>query len=235
MSSSNGIRIFIGYDSDESVAYAVLAYSIARRAQRAVPLIGALSLSKVQHVLTRPRHPLQSNDFAFARFLVPWLCGYEGWALFMDCDMLCRGDIGELWALRDERYAVQVVKHEHAPQHDVKYLGRAQTRYARKNWSSVMLFNCARCRALTPEYVNSASGLELHQFAWLEDGQIGTLPPEWNHLVGYYPWRPDAKLVHFTEGGPYFERYRQTDYAAEWWAEYHDMVYVTQERKPQWA
>ena len=31
-----------------------------------------------------------------------------------------------------------------------------------------MLMNCRKCTTLTPDYVNKASGLELHQFKWLE-------------------------------------------------------------------
>src|SRR6185503_17813923 len=152
-------------------------------------------------VFRRESNPLQSTQFSFSRFLVPFLCGYEGWALFTDCDMLVLDDIAKLWALRDERYAVQVVKHVHVPKEDVKFLGAVQTRYEKKNWSSVMLMNCAKCTALTPDYVNNASGLELHQFKWLAgDHLIGELPPRWNHLVGFDPPRPDAGLVHFTTG-----------------------------------
>ena len=102
-------------------------------------------------VFDRERSPQQSTEFSFSRFLVPWLQQYQGWAIFMDCDMLCRGDIAELWALRDERYALQCVQHEHVPREDVKFLGALQTRYEKKNWSSLMLFQCQRCQALTPE------------------------------------------------------------------------------------
>jgi len=182
-------------------------------------------------VLTRDRHPLQSSDFSFSRFLTPYLSGYEGWSIFMDCDMLVLEDIAALWALREERYAVMVVKHHHVPKETVKFLGEPQSKYEKKNWSSVILFNNAACRALTPEYVNSASGLELHQFKWLEgDHRIGALPSRWNHLVGYAPRRPDAALVHYTLGGPYFEEYRDCEYADEWWQERDRMLYVERRR-----
>ena len=148
----------------------------------------------------------------------------------VDCDMLVLDDIAKLWRLRDERYAVQVVKHMHVPKEEVKFLGAVQTKYEKKNWSSVMLMNCARCTALTPEYVNRASGLELHQFKWLEgDHLIGDIPRAWNHLVGYDPPRRDASLVHYTIGGPYFEAYRHCEYAAEWFAE-RDAMLAVQER-----
>jgi len=151
------VRIFIGYDPREAVAFSVLAFSIHRRAS--VPVtIAPLMLSQLGRLMTRERHPLQSTDFAFSRFLTPLLSGYTGWSIFTDCDMLVLDDVAELWALRDERYAVQVVKHDHRPREESKFLGAPQTRYEKKNWSSVMLFNNAKCRALTPEYVNRATG-----------------------------------------------------------------------------
>lgn len=224
------IRVFIGYDEREAAAFSVLSYSIQRRA-RAPVAIAPLMLSQLEAagLYRRERNPLQSTDFSFSRFLTPHLCGYEGWAIFMDCDMLVRDDIARLWALRDERYAVQVVKHVHVPREEVKFLGAVQTRYEKKNWSSVMLMNCARCTALTPDYVNRASGLELHQFKWLDgDHLIGALPPEWNHLVGYDAPSPAAKLVHYTIGGPYFSEYRGCEHGDAWWEEREAMLGVTQ-------
>ena len=224
------IRVFIGYDPAEAVAFSVLAHSIHTHASRPVA-ITPIMLSQLTPIHTRPRHQLASTEFSFSRFLTPFLCDYSGWAIFMDCDMLVRADIKELWELRDERYAVQVVKHDHRPEHAVKFLGQPQTRYEKKNWSSVMLFNCARCEALTPEFVNRASGLQLHQFKWLEhDGEIGELPATWNHLVGYDPHDRQAKNLHFTEGGPYFDEYAHCDYADEWRAYQRQMLAVVNRR-----
>jgi len=223
------IRVFIGFDAREDVAFGVLSHSIHARASEPVA-IAPVMLSQLEGVYRRERNPLQSTDFSFSRFLTPYLCGYQGWAIFTDCDMLVLDDIAKLWLLRDERYAVQVVKHVHVPKEEVKFLGAVQTKYEKKNWSSVMLMNCARCTALTPEYVNRASGLELHQFKWLDgDHLIGELPHAWNHLVGFDPPRPDASLVHYTIGGPYFEAYRDCEYAAEWFAE-RDAMLAVQER-----
>lgn len=220
------IRVFIGYDPREAVAYNVLAYSIQARASRAVT-IAPLMLPQLKGILTRERHPLQSTDFSFSRFLTPFLSGYEGWSLLMDCDMLMLEDVATLWQVRDDRYAAMVVKHNHVPRETVKFLGEPQSKYEKKNWSSVILFNNAKCRALTPEYVNKASGLELHQFKWLaSDELIGALPDRWNHLVGYNPPRKDAALVHFTLGGPYFDEYRGCEYAKEWFAERDAMLRV---------
>ena len=221
------INGFIGYDPDEAIAYSVLAYSIQARASQPVS-IAPLMLSQLRALFTRERDPLQSTAFSFSRFLTPYLSGYEGWSVFMDCDMLMLDDIANLWKLRDDRYSVMVVKHNHVPRETVKFLGRTQSKYDKKNWSSVMLFNNARCRALSPEYVNRASGLELHQFKWLgNDGLIGALPERWNHLVGYNPPRPDAALVHYTIGGPYFDAFRECEYSREWFAERDAMLRVT--------
>jgi len=225
------IRVFIGYDDREAAAFGVLSHSIHARATEPVS-IAPLRLTELAGVYKRPRDPLQSTDFSFSRFLTPYLCGYEGWAIFMDCDMLVLDDIAKLWRLRDARYAVQVVKHVHVPKEEVKFLGAVQTKYAKKNWSSVMLMNCGKCMKLTPEYVNAASGLELHQFKWLEgDHLIGEIPSAWNHLVGYDPPRRDASLVHYTIGGPYFEAYRDCEYAREWFAERDAMLRVEQRAK----
>jgi hypothetical protein len=218
------IRVFIGYDSREAVAYSVLAYSIRARASAPVS-IAPLRLGDLKTVLTRERHPLQSTDFSFSRFLTPYLSDYTGWSVFMDCDMLMLRDIDKLWRLRDDRYAVMVVQHDHVPNESVKFLGEPQTTYEKKNWSSVMLFNNARCRALTPDYVNRAPGLELHQFKWLEsEDLIGALPHEWNHLVGYDPPNTNVALVHFTLGGPYFPEHADCEYADEWRAEQDAMT-----------
>lgn len=218
------INIYIGYDPREAVAFSALSHSIHARATQPVS-IAPLMLSQLGAVLTRERHPLQSTDFSFSRFLVPYLSGYAGWSVFMDCDMLVLDDIAKLWDLRDERYAVMVVKHDHVPRETTKFLGEPQTKYEKKNWSSVMLFNNAKCRALTPEYVNTATGLELHQFKWLaDDSLIGGLPDRWNHLVGYDAPRRDAALVHYTLGGPYFGQYKDCEYAEEWRLERDNML-----------
>jgi hypothetical protein len=224
------IKVFIGYDPREAVAYSVLAHSIHARASAPVA-ITPLMLSELTGVLTRERHALQSTDFSFSRFLTPFLSDYTDWSIFMDCDMLVLDDIAKLFALRDDRYAVMVVKHDHVPKEARKFLDQPQTPYQKKNWSSVMLFNNAKCRALTPDYVNTASGLELHQFKWLgDDSLIGEIPSRWNHLVGYHTPRRDASLVHYTLGGPYFEEYRDCEYAAEWRRERQAMLHVDQRK-----
>ena len=220
------IPVFIGYDGRETVALNVLTHSIHARSSQPVT-IAPVMLSQLKVIFQRERHPLQSTDFSFSRFLTPHLSDYTGWSVFMDCDMLMLDDIAKLWALRDERYAAMVIKHEHVPKEERKFLNEPQTKYEKKNWSSVMLFNNARCRALTADYVNTASGLELHQFKWLgDDNLIGALPSRWNHLVGYDAPRQDAALVHYTLGGPYYAEYSDCEYSQEWFAERDAMLHA---------
>lgn len=143
----------------------------------------------------------------------------------MDNDMLVLDDINSLWEMRDDHFAVQCIKHDHISKQQTKFLGEPQTAYDKKNWSSLMVFNNAKCRALSPEYVNNATGLELHQFKWLSnDDLIGDLPNRWNHLVGYDLPDPDVSLVHFTLGGPYYESSSNCEYASEWNNELEDML-----------
>ena len=218
------LQVYIGYDPRESVAFYTLAHSIFARSS--IPLaITPLMRRHLGHLYTRARGPTESTEFSLTRVLVPALAGYRGWSIYMDCDMLCRADIAELVALIEHHHdkAVLVCQHDYVPKTERKFLNQVQTRYARKNWSSLMLFNNERCKALSPEYVNSASGLDLHRFAWIDDALIGTVPLEWNWLVSEYPYRADAKIVHFTRGGPYFDGYRDCDYAGEWFEEFESM------------
>lgn len=210
------LRVFIGFDADETVAFHTLSQSILAHSSVPTAII-PLVRPQLAGAYTRARGRLESTDFSMTRFLVPYLCGYQGWALFMDCDMLMRGDVADLWALRRDEFAVMCVKHQYVPKDETKFLGNAQSQYEKKNWSSVMLMNTDRCRSLTVEYVNTASGLELHQFKWLEsDDLIGSLPPEWNYLVGEGESMDDPELVHFTLGGPYFKGFEDCDFADEW-------------------
>jgi len=222
------IKVFIGYDPREAVAYNVLCHSINVRASEPVS-ITPLKLDQLDGLMWRDRHNLQSSDFSFSRFLVPHLADYKGWALFMDCDMLVLDDLANLWSLRDDKYAVQVVKHDHNPSEETKFLNEPQTKYEKKNWSSVMLLNCAKCGALTPDYVNTASGLELHRFHWLEDEElIGEIPHRWNHLVDYDPELPQSEIsnLHYTTGGPYFDDFADCGYADLWNRERDAMLFA---------
>tara|TARA_R110000823_G_scaffold313358_1_gene440970 strand:+ start:679 stop:1350 length:672 start_codon:yes stop_codon:yes gene_type:complete len=220
------INIFIGYDNKEKVAFNVLSYSILKNSTKPVA-ITPVYLNNIKDDFIRERNQLSSTEFSFSRFVIPHLMNYQGWALFMDCDMLMKADVSELWRLRDDKYAVQVCKHDYVPKTQTKFLGHTQTAYPKKNWSSFMLMNCKKCTQLTPDYVNKASGLELHQFKWLEsDELIGELPIEWNWLADEYEYKEDVKNIHYTEGGPYFKDYKNTDYAIDWFNDYKETTAI---------
>lgn len=198
------IRVFIGWDSRETVAYHVLSHSIITRARQPVTIAPVGNATLPPELWWRDKGPYDSTEFSNARFAVPALCGFEGWALFMDCDMVCLDDLGELWDQRDEQYAVMVRKHQHIPNQATKFLGAPQTRYARKNWSSLMLLNCEHpdTQALTADFINKAAGLDLHGFAWTTEAHIGELVGPWNDLV-LEGRCGSSSLPHFTEGGPW--------------------------------
>lgn len=212
------LRVFIGYDAREAVAYHVLTQSLLEHSTQ--PLAITPLCRAHLPVFTRPETGTEATAFAFTRFLVPWLCEYRGLALFMDCDMLVSADIASLFALAeaDPATAVWCCQHDYTPKDTVKFLGNAQKPYPRKNWSSLLLFRADLCRALTPEYVNVASASDLHRLAWVPDARIGSLPLDWNWLVGEYPPHPHARNYHYTIGGPWFPDYADTDHADAWQA-----------------
>lgn len=246
------MKVFIGYDQREDVAYKVCDFSIKRHTRAMVDvrpmvhkelrkaglfkrpwLVEAETGNLTDLVDGRPF----STDFSHSRFLVPRLCEYRGWALFMDCDMIFTGDIAKLFELADDRYAVMVVKHQHKPSKQVKMDGQQQVRYHRKNWSSFMLMNCAHPanKALTPGYVNMTNGGKMHAFDWLGDeptseNLIGSLPATYNWIDGSSPampapTKPGQKpimpdVIHYTEGGPWFANCYNVKYGDRWIEEY---------------
>ncbi len=219
------IRIFIGYDNRIPVAFQTLAHSLTQRSSTPL-MICPINLNNIKSVFNREMIGVQSTEFSFSRFLTPYLSGYEGWSIFMDNDIIVLDDITELFELRDERYAVMCVKHDHKPCEKKKFMGAVQTSYEKKNWSSVMIFNNAKCKSLTLDYVNKASGLELHQFKWLEsDDLIGDLPQEWNYLADYTEEKLEPKLVHYTIGGPFYPEFKDTEYSTEWFKEFASANY----------
>ena len=203
-------RIFIGWDSRQAESADVLAYSLQRHSS--IPLdVRFLKLSELE--FSRPHDPLQSTEFTYTRFLPPKLCDYEGHALFLDSDMLCLTDIRELAELEMEPYALRVVKHDYNPSNTVKMDGKIQTTYPRKNWSSLMLMNCARLKLWTHEIVQNQTGAYLHRFEDIPDDAIGTVPATWNSLDTR---DSDTCLIHYTNGGPWFEAYRDHPHGAVW-------------------
>jgi len=209
------IPIFIGYDPREAVAYHVCANSIIRHASQPVAIV-PLALNLFQDYTET--HTDGSNQFIYSRFLVPHLMGFKGWAIFIDGDMIVRGDIVELWNLRESDKDVMVVKHDYKTRMTEKYLGSKNEDYPRKNWSSVILWNCANhpIQRLTPEFIEKSTGAELHRFSWINDDRIGELPPEWNWLPDEYGANPDAKLLHYTLGAPCFHEFATANMSDEW-------------------
>lgn len=208
------IPIFVGRDRREPICFHVFASSVARRTDWAVSFTPVAGDRRDG-----------STDFAYARFLVPYLARFDGWAIFADGDMVCRSDIGELWGMRDDRKAVMVAKHDYRTKAAVKMDGQVNRSYQRKNWSSVMLLNCGHVanRILTPAFVARSSGAELHRFAWLHDELIGEIPLEWNWLVGEYERNDQAKLLHYTLGGPWFASHENCDHSQAWFDELGDV------------
>ena len=209
------IPIFVGYDPREAIAFHVCVNSIIRQASRPVAIMPlALNLFK-DYTET---HTDGSNHFIYSRFLVPHLMGYSGHAIFIDGDMIVRGDIVELWEQRSAHHDVQVVKHNYKTRMTEKYLGSKNEDYPRKNWSSVILWNCSSYpnRRLTPEFVEKATGAELHRFTWIDDNRVGELPSEWNWLPDEYGENQNAKLLHYTLGTPCFHEFATTPQGNEW-------------------
>jgi lipopolysaccharide biosynthesis glycosyltransferase len=223
------MKVFVGYDTREDIAYQVCKHSIISKQPEAK--VRPLKQQELRDAgwYTRGIDKLASTEFTFTRFLIPELCNFKGWALFMDCDMILKTDIKELFDQADDRYAVMCVQHDYSPSATTKMDGQTQTIYPRKNWSSVMLFNCGHKgnEKLTQDLVNNpeVTGAYLHRFSWLKDKEIGELSPEWNWLVGHYNEPEDGtpKLIHYTEGGPWFENYRNCDYHQDWKDELYDM------------
>lgn len=211
------MKIFVGYDPREDDAYRVCVFSLKKLNSKLdiIPII-----KDNLKVYDRPVDPLSSTEFTFTRFLVPYLCDYKGWALFCDCDFVWLDDPSNLLSSMSDQSAAMVVKHNFIPKNKLKMDNKDQHRYPRKNWSSMVLWNCAHPsnKALTPDLINTASGQYLHQFRWLQDHEIGEIDKAWNWLVGYYTEPEDGrpKALHYTEGGPWLDEYTNCSYSYVW-------------------
>jgi lipopolysaccharide biosynthesis glycosyltransferase len=214
------MKIFVGYDTREDITYQVCEHSIKQHQPNAEVLPLKMKELREAGLYTRPIDPLSTTEFTFSRFLIPYMTNYTGWAVFCDCDFVWTADVSELFAQADDRYAVMVVKHDYTPPPGVKMDNQKQMPYPRKNWSSMILWNCAHPanRAVTPELVNKETGQYLHRFSWLKDEEIGSVDHSWNWLVGWYkePKDGEPKVLHYTEGGPWFKEYRDCEYNNVW-------------------
>lgn len=225
--------IWIGFDPREAAAFAVARHSISRRMTVRFPIRGVvLPDLQARGLYTRPielrdgimwdtiSDAPMSTQHACARFLVPHLAG-DGWALFCDGDVLALSNLTRIFDGLDPAKAIYCVQHRHEPAGDDKMDGQKQTRYVRKNWSSVMIWNVRHDanKVLTPDVVNSVAGRDLHRFFWLDDELIGELDPAWNFLVGVSDPTINPKIAHFTEGCPDMPGYEDVPFADEWRAE----------------
>ena len=217
------IKLVVGFDQRESVAYHTFCQSIIEHASAPLTFI-PLAINSLKEY--KEVHADGSNDFIYSRFLTPYLNNFEGWAIFADGDMICQGDIKELWNLRDESKALLVVKHNYQTKASKKYLGNVNENYPRKNWSSVILWNCShpKHRILTPEFIAKQPGSYLHRFSWLDDSDIGELPKEWNWLAIEYPENKNAKLIHYTLGTPCFKEYKDSEMASIWYSTFQKTI-----------
>ena len=214
------INLYVGYDEREAIAYHVFCHSVIKNTSIPVK-ITPLVLSQLKEF--NETHHDRSNDFVYSRFLTPYLNEFNGWAIFADGDMICQADLKELIGMADPTKALMVVKHDYQTKASIKYLGNINENYPRKNWSSVILWNCShpKHKILTPEFVSNQTGKFLHRFSWLDDNDIGELPVEWNWLACEYEKNADAKLIHYTLGTPCFKDFRDTD-MAEIWYDYYE-------------
>jgi hypothetical protein len=222
------LKIFVGWDPREDIAWKVCRHSILRRTNpnkvSITPLIQ--SVLRAEGLYNRPIDTKAATEFSLTRFLTPYLAGDGGYAIFVDCDFLFLTDITEVLKEIDPSKAVSVVKHDYQPSETMKMDGCIQHAYPRKNWSSFIVFNCAHpaVRLLTPAVVNSADPAYLHRFGWLADSQIGRIDKGWNYLEGWYPSQyENLKAVHYTLGGPWFEDKQECDFAEEWLTEFSQM------------
>ena len=222
------MKVFVGYDDREDIAYRVCEYSIKRKNKKIKVIPLKQEELKEQNLYWREKDPLSSTAFTFTRFLVPALMDYNGWAIFCDCDFVWMIDPAEIMKFANEKYAVMVVKHDYAPPEGEKMDGQKQLQYPRKNWSSMILWNCNHPsnKNVTPDIVNNETGQYLHRFSWLKDEEIGELACHWNWLVNHHhqPENGIPYAIHYTEGGPWFDNYKHCEYGYHWEMIRNEMV-----------
>ena len=218
------LNVFIGYDKREKIAYHVLSQSIIENSS--VPVsITPIKLENLKKFYNRKKGKKDSTEFSISRFLTPYLSNFKGYSLFLDCDFIVKGDLAELVRIikKNKKYVMWCVKHNHNPKEKIKFLGEKQLNYKKKNWSSFVVYNNSKCKKLTPKFVAKANGLYLHQFKWTKDRLIGSLPKAWNILVGYDKIPKSFKALHFTKGGPYFNKYKNSP-GSKYWHFYKNLL-----------
>ena len=221
------LKIFIGYDSREKIAYHVLSQSIIDNSTIPVT-ITPINLKNIKQFYNRAKAKKHSTEFSISRFLTPYLSNYKGYSLFLDCDFIMLGNVANLLKLvsKDKNKVLWCVKHkEYIPKDKIKFLREKQIPYKKKNWSSFMLFNNAKCKILTPKLVSRAHGLYLHQFKWTKEKFIGSLPKNWNILVGEQTFPKKINALHYTLGGPYFKKHSKCE-GSKFWFKYKSKIFT---------
>ena len=225
MNNNINFRVFIGYDNREKIAYHVLSQSIIENSSIPVT-ITPIKLENLKKFYKRKKGLKDSTEFSISRFLTPYLSNYEGYSLFLDCDFIVKGDIAKLLRIiaKDKQKVLWCIKHNHNPIETRKFLGEKQLKYNRKNWSSFVIYNNKKCKVLTPKFIAKANGLYLHQFQWTKDNLIGSLPSAWNILVGYQKITKRFNALHYTNGGPYFDKFRNCE-GSKYWYKYKNLIF----------
>jgi hypothetical protein len=213
-------NIFTGYDKTEIEAFNVCKYSLQKFCKEQLNIIPLDKTELIERgIYNKSNEGTCATEFAFTRFLIPFLSNYRGFSLFVDCDFIFLDDISKVLNFVSDK-AVYVVQHNYTPKTDIKMEGKIQTAYPRKNWSSFMLFNCEHpsVAKLTPKLINKETGAYLHRFMWINDNEIGKLPPQYNFLVGYYDRSINPIGIHFTDGGPWLESYKNVEFNKEYFS-----------------
>ena len=217
------LNIFVGFDQKEAIAYHTFVQSIIEKSS--IPLsITPLAENNLDDY--SEKHTDGTNKFTYSRFLVPYLMNFRGWAIFVDGDMVCLSDIKELKQFFDPNVAVSVVKHNYKTKSKIKYFGQKNEDYPRKNWSSVIIWNCEhqKNKILTPEFISKKEGSFLHRFSWLDEIEIGELPKTWNWLAIEYPEKDNLNLIHYTLGTPCFKEYSESSLSKYWKKSYKKLL-----------
>ena len=221
------LKIFIGYDPREKIAYHVLSQSII--ANSSIPInISPINLRNLKHFYNRPKTKMHSTEFSISRFLTPFLSNYKGYSLYLDCDFIILEDVAKLIKFISKRQnkVLWCVKHkDYIPKEKIKFLKEKQYNFKKKNWSSFMIFNNTKCKILTPKLVSKAHGLYLHQFKWTNEKLIGSLPKNWNILVGEQKIPKKINALHYTLGGPYFKKHAKCQ-GSKYWFRYKKQIFI---------
>ena len=219
----NKITVVVGFDQREAVAYHTFCQSVIEKSTIPVQFI-PLAINTLNFY--EEQHKDGGNKFIYSRFLTPYICEFKGFAVYADGDMICNENIYEIVKLFDPSKAVQLVKHDYKTKRHIKYFGNKNTNYPRKNWSSLVIFNCQHPSnaVLTPQFIQEHDGAYLHRFQWLQDNEIGELDLKWNYLAIEYDPCSDAKLIHYTLGTPCLKEFKETEMSDVWWKTYKNTI-----------